>query len=297
MLRIGIWGLDTSHSLRFAELLNDPLHPYRVPGAVIAGMCRSRADGSAAAQREHEYMAALAQAYAVPEYDAPEALAAHCDALMLGSGDAAAHPAQAARAAPLGKPLFVNKPLAASAADGEAIFALADTHGVPLMSCSALRYTEPLLELAGYGGAGAITGADISGPVHWLAGKPDFLDYGIHALEALFAILGPDCRAIRPAGDARHDLIVGEWAGGRYGVVRGNRTGSDAFRLTVHYERASRSASLLTHEIPYVRTMLLRYIAMCERDAAPIEPQETLAVLRCADAVNRHRKRQVRVRL
>src|ERR1700722_15027958 len=36
-IRLGIIGTDTSHVIAFVKLLNDPLSPDHVPGAVIVG--------------------------------------------------------------------------------------------------------------------------------------------------------------------------------------------------------------------------------------------------------------------
>ena len=43
LFRLGMIGLDTSHVIRFAELLNDPTRPDHVPGARIVAAYKAAA--------------------------------------------------------------------------------------------------------------------------------------------------------------------------------------------------------------------------------------------------------------
>src|SRR4029453_1615082 len=82
--------------------------------------------------------------YGVKIVDTPEAVAEACDAILLESADGRVHLEQFRRIAAYRKPVFIDKPMAVSYADAKAISELAKLHGVPLMSCSALRYAEAL---------------------------------------------------------------------------------------------------------------------------------------------------------
>ena len=59
-LRIGVLGLDTSHTVSFAELLNDPANPNPVPGArIVAAWKGGSADVEASATRVEGFAAEM----------------------------------------------------------------------------------------------------------------------------------------------------------------------------------------------------------------------------------------------
>jgi hypothetical protein len=141
-LRIGIIGLDTSHVPAFTDCLNNPDNEHHVPGAlVVAAVKGGSPDMPASADRVEGYTQQLVNDYDVTIYDTVGEMCEHVDAVFLESVDGRAHLAQAAPVIAAGKPLFIDKPMAGSLADGMEIFRLAaQAGGVPVWSSSALRY-------------------------------------------------------------------------------------------------------------------------------------------------------------
>jgi len=106
-----------------------------------------------------------------------------------------------------GKPLYIDKPFAPSKAAAERIFARAEKYGTPLMSSSALRYGDELLD--GKVKAAAPTILTTTG------GGRSYHEYAIHQLEMIVATMGTDIQKITCFGNADHCSAVLEYGDGR----------------------------------------------------------------------------------
>ncbi len=91
---------------------------------------------------------------------------ARCDVVLFESVDGRVHLEQVLPVLRAGKPVFVDKPLAASLVDAVAIVDTAKRLGVPLFSSSPLRFSP---------GVHAVR----------------------HCVEALFTVHGPECETVR----------------------------------------------------------------------------------------------------
>src|SRR5699024_1571800 len=160
-------------------------------------------------------------------YEAPEAVAAAADGILLTSADGRVHFDQFQRVVAAGKPIFVDKPFALETETARKMFQIADQHNVPLMSASSLRFTDEFVEKIADGAAGSLFGADFFGPMMLEETQPGFFWYGIHAVEMLFASMGAGCIEVRSVANDDHDFVTGIWNNGRIGTVRGNRCGNN----------------------------------------------------------------------
>ena len=150
MLRVGLIGLDTSHVTAFTALLNDPANPDHIPGArVVAAFKGGSPDVEASATRVDKFTAELRDKWKIEIVDSIEALLPKVDVVMIESVDARVHLAQARLVIAAKKPLFIDKPMAASTKDAAEIVRLAKAAGVPLFSASSRRYVEDVLDAAG----------------------------------------------------------------------------------------------------------------------------------------------------
>ncbi|MGI9173712.1 MAG: Gfo/Idh/MocA family protein, partial [Rhodothermales bacterium] len=159
-IRIGMIGLDTSHSPAFAKLFNsdDALDDFRVVAAYPYG---SRTIESSY-ERIPRYTEEV-QALGVEIVDSIDELIERVDVVLLETNDGRLHLEQALPVLEAGKPLFIDKPMAASLADVLALFDAADHYGVPVFSASSLRFQEPMLDVRG-GSIGRVLGADAYSP-------------------------------------------------------------------------------------------------------------------------------------
>lgn len=99
-----------------------------------------------------------------------------------------------------GLPVFVDKPLATSEADLD-IFRGWVVDGARIISSSSMRYTKEFVPYhLSTRDLGELRLATITSPKSWEA-------YGIHALEAVYPILGPGFTSVRHSGSAERNVV------------------------------------------------------------------------------------------
>jgi hypothetical protein len=223
-VRIGIIGCDTSHVPAFTETFNNPKAKDHVPGGkVVAAFKGGSPDLPASATRVEGFSKTLAEKYQVTFYDRIEDLCANVDAVLLASVDGRVHLAQAKPVIQARKPLFIDKPMAASLQDVIAIFRLAEAAGVPLWSSSSLRYGKDTQAVRG-GLIGPVQAAETYSPCAVEEHHPELFWYGVHGVEALFTVMGTGCESVRRGLTAAGVIeVTGTWTGGRTGIYREDR--------------------------------------------------------------------------
>ncbi|MDR6882206.1 Gfo/Idh/MocA family oxidoreductase [Bacillus sp. 3255] len=288
-LTIGMIGLDTSHCLAFAKLLNDPAHAYHVPGGkVTAAYAGGSPDFELSWSRLAKFTSTLRDEYGVELVDSPEAVAERSDAILLTSVDGRVHLDQFRRIAPSGKPVFIDKPFAVTTADAQEMVRLAAEYRVPLMSASSLRYEQGLVDALAEE-ASPIIGADSYGPMDIQPTQPGLFWYGIHAAEMLYRILGQGCVQVTASTNEDYELVVGIWQDGRIGTIRGNRRGNKTFGAVIHRENITRFVDGSLSEKPVYAGLLEDAMRMFQTGTPGIDPQETVEIIRFLEAANESR--------
>jgi predicted dehydrogenase len=298
ILKIGMIGLDTSHAIGVVEILNDAKHPQHIQGAkVTVAYPGGSPDFALSYSRVEGYTTEIRDKFGVAMVESLEEVAAASDAILLLSVDGRVHLEQFRAIAVFGKPVFLDKPFAVNSADAEAIATIAREHSVALMSCSSLRYSMSLSEAIADKTQGAIIGADCYGPMELQPTQPGLFWYGIHSAEMLYAALGKGCQQVTAITNEDHDVVVGVWADGTIGTIRGNRRGNRTFGALVHREKASQFVDVYSHPKPYFASMLEHVINMFRTGQAPIDIEETLEVIRFIEAANESRLTGMPVKL
>lgn len=220
-LRIGLIGLDTSHVVAFSKLLNDPTDPQHVPGGrVVAAVAGGSADLEASRSRVEGYTKQLQDLYGMQLFDTVAELCRNVDAVILTSVDGRVHLAQAIPVIEAGKPLFIDKPMAASLRDVVALFRLAESRRVPVWSSSSLRFGRDTQAVRA-GAIGQVMRAETTGPCAIEPSHPDLFWYGIHGVESLFTVMGTGCLEVRRGQTAEGRIeVTGRWRGDRQGTYR-----------------------------------------------------------------------------
>lgn len=226
--RVGIIGLDTSHSTAFTAMLNadepDPkFRGYRVVAAYPYG--------SRSIKTSFERIGVITdqvRGNGVEIMDSIAALVRKVDVVLLETNDGRLHREQAVEVIRSRLPLFIDKPIAASYADAAAIFEEADRFGVPVFSTSSLRYAANVDRVKN-GAFGEIIGAETFSPAFIEPSHPDLFWYAIHGIEMLYAVMGAGCERVWRIHTPDADMVVGSWKEGRIGTFRGIRRGPAAF--------------------------------------------------------------------
>ncbi|MFM8891248.1 MAG: Gfo/Idh/MocA family protein [Planctomycetia bacterium] len=217
-IRLGIVGLDTSHVVAFTAYLNNPANDTGC--RVVVGYPGGSPDMPASIDRVGTFTATLREKHGVEIVDSVEALCGMVDGVLLESLDGRVHLEQARALIAAKKPFFVDKPVAHDLGTIIEIFALAREQGVPCWSASSFRYGEGIASARENADLGKIIGCDVFGSSSWTQFHPDLYLYGIHAVEALFTVMGPGCQTVRRVKTPGTDLVVGVWPDGRIGTFR-----------------------------------------------------------------------------
>jgi len=286
-LTVGLVGLDMSHALEFTRRLNDPDNLEHVPGArVIAGWPGGSKDFSLSWSRVGKFTAEIRDQYGVAILDSPEALAERVDLVLITAADGRVHRLLFDRVLPFKRPIFIEKPLTTCSHEAREMFRIAAEAGVPLMSCSTARFGEPL-HAALAADLGAIIGCDVFGPMPEEPTQPGLFWYGVHSIEVLNVVMGRGCRRVQACRNDDVDFMIGTWEDGRVATFRGLRKGEWKFGMTLHRERGVQFVDLI-HNSWFSQTLKL-ILENLPRGKPPVDPEDTLEIIRIIEAANASR--------
>lgn len=214
-------GLDTSHVPAFAKIFNNPKATGDVAGIKVIVGYPGGTEMPASRDRVARFTEDLRKT-GVEIVDTIPKLLEKVDVVLLESVDGRIHLQEAIPVLKAGKPLFIDKPVAGSLVDAITIYEIAKKNQVPCFSSSSLRFGG-IQELKNNTQLGQIAGAATWGSCSYQEGTPDMFFYGIHGIEALFALMGTGCETVARIQTKDADLITGTWKEGRAGTYRGIR--------------------------------------------------------------------------
>ena len=270
VIKIGIIGLDTSHSPAFIGLLNseDP-KPEHEGFRVVAAYPYGSKTIENSFKRIPVYTE-KAKENGVEIVSSITELLEKVDCVMLETNDGNLHLEQAIEVLKSGKPMFIDKPVAADLVDAIAIFKLADQYNVPIFSSSALRFVPKNVDLRN-GKYGKVLGADCYSPA---------------PSEPLYTIMGTGCKEVARMSSEGTDVVTGLWEDGRLGTFRGNRTGKHIYGGTAICDSGAVIAGgyegyacLLTEILKFFKTKLV-----------PVSATETLELFTFMAASNESKR-------
>jgi predicted dehydrogenase len=290
-LRIGILGTDTSHAPAFAALLNQNAPGPGLEGARITDAVPGfSADIPCSASRHAGFTRTLQTRDGVRLHPHVASMAPHVDAFILHSIDGRKHRSELELLLPFRKPVFVDKPFAASLADAIWMFSAAESANVPVFSASAYRFYPSFQEVLRQD-VGRIFHAQSVGPCHLEPSHPDLFWYGIHAAEALFAILGPDCECVHRTSTADTDVVTGRWKNGATGILTGLRAGPMPHGVCVYGENGTvvqaPSGNTAFGAADDYTALVTAVVGFFRSGIAPVPPRETLALFAFLEAAEK----------
>ncbi len=290
--RIGIIGLDTSHSLAFTKWFNRENADSETGGyKVVAAYPHGSLDIVSSTSRivpNTEEMKKLG----IVITSSIQELLQQVDVVCLETNDGRRHLEQALEVFKSGKTVFIDKPVTASYKDAIALYEAAEQFKVPVFSSSSLRYTANT-KLVVKGEFGTVLGADTFSPATIEKTHPDLFWYGIHGVEMLYAVMGTGCRSVYRSCTPDADLVIGEWADGRIGTFRGTRKGKADFGGTAFCEKANVQLGPFTGYVP----LLEEVVKFFQSGIPPVAASETLELIAFMEAADRSRKKGKRITL
>ncbi len=285
-VKIGIIGLDTSHSIAFTRIINNPediaMKGFRVTAAFPYGSRTIESSYSRIPGYTEEI-----KAMGVVITDSIQSLLDMVDVILLETNDGNLHLEQALEVFSTGKRTFIDKPVAGSLKDAIAIYQAAERYKVPVFSSSSLRWSKNAYSLRNGELVGRIVGAHTFSPAHIEPSHPDLFWYGVHGVETLFTVMGTGCREVVRVHQADTDVVVGTWSDGRLGTFRGGRTGRIGFGGTAFGETG-------VHEIgPYegYGPIMNEVIKFFKTGIPPVSADETIEIFAFMEAADESKRR------
>lgn len=273
IMRIGIIGLDTSHAVAFTKLINaETQQPAFVGFRVVAAYPQGSPDIESSTSRVPGYTEEVVK-LGVEIVGSIDELVGRVDAVLLETNDGRPHLEQVLPVLKAKKPVFVDKPIAASLEDALAILAAAKHYGTPCFSASSLRWIGQAAE-ARRGDFGPAVGCDTYSPCSLEPTHPDLYWYGIHGVEALFAVMGPGLETVSRSTTENFELATGVWTDGRIGTFRGLRAGARGYGGTAFCEQKSITLGPYPGYQPLVESIMHFF----KTGEAPVSAEETLEI-------------------
>lgn len=284
IIRVGMIGCDTSHCNAFTQMFHDDKHPAHVPGVrVVAAYPSFSPDLQSSAGRVEEYKKTLSEKWGVKMVDSIEALVEQVDAVMIESVDGRRHLPELRPVARAGKPVYIDKPFAASLADAREMVRIINEAKLPAFSCSSLRFDSAFTRFnAEADKHGKILGCDAFGPAHLEPTNPGLFWYGIHGVEILYTLMGPGCRSVECTSTDDGDMAVGIWGDRRLGTMRGIRKGSAGYGATVLTEKGE--PRMLMAKGDFYQGLVAAMAKFFQTKQPPVPIAETLEIAAFIDA-------------
>ncbi len=288
-IRIGLIGLDTSHAPYFCRSFNDSSFAEHVAGGrVVCAFKGGSPDIESSRTRIDGFTQEVQQKWGVEIVDDIPALLQKVDAVIVTSVDGRVHLQQVRPVLTAHKPVFIDKPMAASLPDVQEIFRLADHYQTPCFSASSLRFLKEFYTAMQEQSLGAVLGCEAYSPATIEPHHPDLVWYGIHGVEMLFTAMGPHCTGVQRVYEQDTDLVIGKWQDGRIATFRGLRSGHKGYGITVYGEK-NIGQYCVTDGAPY-QNLLQNVIEFFKTGKSPVPREETLAMFAFMEAADSSKK-------
>ena len=278
-LKIGIIGCDTSHVPAFTDCLNNATNKNHVAGGrIVAAYKGGSPDIPESVSRIDGYTKTIQEKNGVKMYDSIEDMCKDVDVVLLESLDGRPKLEQVKPVLKAGKPVFIDKPMAASLKDVIEIFRLAKEANVPIFSSSSLRFSKAN-QAVHNGSIGKVTYAETYGPCELEPHHPELFWYGVHGTEALFTVMGTGCETVQRGTNASGKIeVTGIWKDGRKGVFQEDK----GFHGTAKGEKGEAPAGTFDGYPPLVEAIMKFF----QTGVAPVKPEETIEIFAFMEAAD-----------
>jgi predicted dehydrogenase len=286
-IKIGIIGLDTSHSPAFTKLFNAENPKPELAGfKVVAAYPYGSRDIESSYSRIPDYIKQVKE-WKVEITETIEELLEKVDVVLLETNDGKPRLEQARKVIQAKKPFFIDKPVAASFEDTKKIYQEAAENRVPIFSASSLRYMSNAQAVRYDAKIGKVLGCDAFSPATMEAGHPDLFWYGIHGVEILFTVMGPGCEAVTRLSTPDMDVVVGKWSDGRIGTFRGMRAGKHEYGGTAF----GSEGNLVLGNYEGYEPLAVKIAEFFNSGISPVDSAETLEIYAFMEAADESKRR------
>jgi hypothetical protein len=210
-------------------------------------------------------------------------LVGRCDAVLVleDRGSGSGHEELAGPYLRAGTPVFIDKPLMADLDSAKRVMAAAAASGIPVMSSSSARYAEPVRGLRSIALDTGLATLTVTGP-------GDLWFYGVHLAEIAVAVLGPGFESVSSCRDERGVTArLRHRSGTAVTFALESAVGvAEGFSVTARSEGVFGSWPLTSYG-PWYDLLIDDVVTMAHTRTAPINPAETIEVMKILDAIER----------
>lgn len=285
-MRIGLIGLDTSHSEIFTSLLNDKSATHYVPGGQIThAMPIYSEDLPISFERYPKYREIIEKRFGVSIVTDVDILMDNVDAVIIGTVDGRNHLQWFKKIVSYKKPVFIDKPIAMSGNEVEQIIALAKNYNTPVMSSSSLRYAESVKRLKSLGMEQFESGY-FYGPLPLQDAMPGYFWYGIHTIEMIVSLLDGNLQVMHRDVADRFETLRLVRNGTEEVLVRLDYRWHDRFGGILHFENRTETFQLWNDERPYYANLLEEMMVFFKTGERKVSLEETASIVRLIEEIN-----------
>lgn len=291
-IKVGIIGLDTSHSVEFPRRMNAPDCDARlkVPGLRATTCLRfpsiyQKEEGQDKRQKQLEDWGIKVTT------DLNEAVK-DCDALMLEINNPSLHLQYFEKCASLGKPIFLDKPFAENLASGKKIVEIAKKNNTKFFTGSSLRFTPMIIDACV-----KIPKPDFVTVFGSIGGAPDpsiklpelLVWYGVHTFELLEKAMGKGAISVFTKQDEIGLVSIVQYPDKRRGIVE---LSNQVWLYGGFLRTKDNKAENFVIEVPYmvhdaVTDILKATKKFFEGGSMPVDIEDSVEILAVQDAAAR----------
>lgn len=218
--RVALIGLDTSHSIEFSKLMNASDCPAELHVDGLQAVSCMRFATPFQSEENIDKRQAQLEGWGVKVTRDFDEAVADCDAIMVEINDPAYHLEYFKKVAALGKPVFLDKPLAGSVEDGREILSIMRSCGTRVWSGSSLPFAPAISEACAAVPEGKqVVVGHCFGPYGVAPAGDSLIWYGVHTFEMLRKLMGFGAKRVMAQDNGLSVVVSVEYEGGRRGLA------------------------------------------------------------------------------
>lgn len=282
-LKIAIVGLDTSHSVELPRLMNSPdcKPELKIDGMHVVAV--NRFETPFQNKEGLDKRQAQLEAWGIKVTEDLDETVADCDAIMMEINDPSYHLEYFERIAKLGKPVFLDKPLADNTENGRKIIELARANNVRVWSGSSLPFAPELLEAMAHLHGEALF-AHSFGALGIAPAGNSLIWYGVHSFEMMQKLIGaPGADEVWSVDNGVSVVTCVNYNDGRRGVVESIR---GSWKYGGRVQSQSEAQCFVINSVLYYN-LLLNIRPFFRGGEAPVTMEKTFEGLAIMEAANK----------
>ena len=281
-IKVALIGLDTSHTNQFAMRMQAPDCPPEQKVDGLKAVNCLRFSTPFISEKELDERQRQLESWGVRVTTDFNQAATGCDVLMLEINDPAYHLDYFRRCAELGKPMFLDKPLAENIANGKAIYQIARDKKVRVFSSSSLRYLPQLTETCRQMPDPLFV--HTYGPLGEAPAGSSIVWYGVHTFEMLERAIGRGATSVFTKKDASGVTCIVGYPDDRRGIVE---LSTGAWIYGGCLRQKDKTLPFVADTSRLYADLLIRIRDFFKTGQAPVALEDTLEIMGMLDAAQR----------